>query len=341
MVPWTDTSLWIFLGFGIASTSTFILTILFLYHLFVTIKIWTTIFKQSKSSHDAKENSKNQLILPILMLLIILFYIILSINNLIASTQEVLALKPDCLFAYKFASFWSVLTKSSLYLLFTYRLYVSFKYSIYAYNKKLLLFICSIIMIQWGLFTMASFVYVDTEEVTLVDYFNENTSNEKEYYWCVLVVPYYIILPWVGTDLMFNILLSILFIKPIIALHKSINQRKLKKYHQNTDNNDINKNKNHDDENKNNTSSNNNINNNNNHDSGFERLAIKTSIIVVVTLVTSIIVLIILFFGWGVIVTIDWTLNSFCIVLMLKNYDKWYQKCCCICIKFCNQYNKQ
>ena len=195
----------------------------------------------------------------------------------------------------------ALIAKSSLYLLFVYRLKISFQDSAYSYNNKLLSFISFTLIIHCIIFTIATAMWVKGSKEYLIDYFNENTSQEKEYYWCSYVVPYFTVIPYIVSDIMYNILLSILFVKPIIVLHSTMNERELESNHKN----------------------------NSNDDSGLQRLAIKTSIIVLVTCISSLIILIILVFtGWGVVVAIDWTINSFCVILMLQHYDKLYKKCC-------------
>ena len=316
MVHWTNTTLWLLIGVCVTSISTLTLVPLFCYHLRHTIKIIISNFQDVHSKTTPKNqktvNDKNKLIFSILILFTITCYTIISISNLSASISEILALKPNCIFYHKFNSIWAIVAKTSLYLLFVYRLKISFKNSAYSYNNKFILFLSFIIIINGIVFIIASIFYTDAERKYLIDYFdNDNdNSNNRTHYWCKYVLPHVFAIPYIIIDSILNILLSILFIKPMITVHKNIN---------NMGNN----------------------NNNNNNNRNLERLAIKTSILVVVTCMTSLLILIILAIGnWGAFIAIDCAINSFCLVLMLQHYNKLYKKCCCICIKLhCNVSN--
>ena len=219
------------------------------------------------------------------------------------------AIGSHCDFTIKFSTGLFSGAKASFYTLLTFRLYVAYYGSAFAYNN--IFFICLASML--AMYAIASFfivhVYSSGEKV----YVKDANGNTDKYYWCSIKTQDLVFLIYGTLDVVINILLTVLFIKPLrkvisfryAAVGVHTGNCKAGNYQKQSIQLNV----------------------------KLENLARKYTIITVVACFTSII-----FFGmvgitdWAGTFVVDWAINSVCVASMSHEYQTLYEKLCACCI---------
>ena len=307
MVNWEKTQLFLYLDAGISVPSALGVLILFMVHI-SKVYYWrkdTTHNNNNNNDRDKRNNNqKLDFSLTALSILTLTFYTITSLLHAISSIIEAIPHPINCEIIVKSIIVSVTWSRYWLYLLLIARLHIAFKESIYGYNVYFLLSFICFTFCEAIAFSII-FIFGSTGNyIVMTDYFNPNNSDEDDsdvYIWCQIDIPDVMIYIYALIDVLINIFLTILFVKP---LHKVMSMITL-----------------------------------DNQNNSLQLLVEKNTIVAVITCMTSILFLgLIAILNWGALAGIDWMINCLCVLLISKHYDKWYHKCCKLCIIYCDKY---